>query len=85
MKYLRIKKADYVGNLTVMLTFNDGAVVTINFGSWIISHPHPQHNRYLNEKEFKKFYIDDMGNIAWGRNRNLYFPIDELRIGKLSS
>jgi hypothetical protein len=46
IKYLRIEKADYVGKLTVMLTFNDGAVVTIDFGSWIAAHPHPQHNRY---------------------------------------
>ena len=84
MKYLRIDKADYMGNLTVMLTFNDGVVVTIDFGSWILSHPHPQHNRYLDEKNFKKFYIDDVGNIAWGKNRNLYFPIDELHNGNIS-
>ena len=85
MKYLKIEKADYMGNLTVMLTFNDGVVVTIDFGSWIAAHPHPQHNCYLDEKKFKKFYIDDMGNIAWGKNRNLYFPIDTLHSGTLRS
>ena len=84
MKYLRIEKADYMGKLTVMLTFNDGAVVTINFGSWIKENPHPQYNRYLDEKKFKKFYIDDMGNIAWGKNRDLYFPIDELHNGSFA-
>ena len=84
MKYLRIEKANYIGNLTVMLTFNDGADVTIDFGSWIAAHPHPQHDRYLDERKFKKFYIDDMGNIAWGKNRDLYFPIDQLRMGTLS-
>ena len=82
MKYLRIEKADYVGKLTVMLTFNDGTVVTINFGA---ANPHPQYNRYLDEKKFKQFYIDDMGNIAWGKNRDLYFPIDELHNGKLAA
>ena len=85
MKYLRIEKADYIGKLTVMLTFNDGAVVTINFGSWIAENPHPQYNRYLDEKKFKKFYIDDMGNIAWGKNRDLYFPINELHNGSLAT
>lgn len=85
MKYLRIEKADYIGKLTVMLTFNDGAVVTINFGSWIAANPHPQYNRYLDEKKFKKFYIDDMGNIAWGKNRDLYFPINELHNGSLAT
>ena len=85
MKYLRIVKADYLGQLTIMLTFNDGAAVTIDFGSWIAAHPHPQHDRYLDEKKFKKFYIDDMGNIAWGKSRNLYFPIEELHRGVLGS
>lgn len=37
----------------------------------------------INEKSFKKFYIDDMGNIAWGKNRDLYFPIDELHDGTI--
>ena len=84
MKYLRIEKAIYMGNHNVMLTFNDNTVVTIDFGSWLAAHPHPQHNRYLDEKNFKKFYIDDMGNIAWGKSRNLYFPIAELHQGKLT-
>ena len=83
MKYLRIEKADYLGQLTIMLTFNDGATATIDFGSWIAAHPHPQHNCYLDEKKFKKFYIDDMGNIAWGKSRNLYFPIEDLHRGVL--
>ena len=81
MKYLKIEKAAYIGNLTVILTFNDGTEKTINFGSWITAHPHPQHNRYLDEKKFRKFYIDDMGNIAWGKNRDLYFPINDLHEG----
>jgi len=83
MKYLRIEKADYMGKLTVKLTFNDGTVVTIDVGSWIATHPHPQYNRYLDEKNFRKFYLDDMGNIAWGKNRDLYFPIDELHNGRI--
>ena len=83
-RYLRINKADYIGKHTVTLTFNDGTVVTIDFGFWITAHPHPQYNRYLDEKQFKRFYLDDMGNIAWGRNRDLYFPIDELHAGHIA-
>lgn len=83
MKYLRIKEAAYAGNLKVMLTFNDGVVTLVDFGTWIKQNPHPQYNRYLDEKKFKKFYLDDMGNIAWGKNRDLYFPIDQLYEGIL--
>ena len=53
MKYLKIEKARYVGSLKVELTFNDGVVVVIDFGSWIQMNPHPQYNRYLDEKKFK--------------------------------
>lgn len=85
MKHLKIEKARYVGNLKVELTFNDGVVVVIDFGSWILMNPHPQYNRYLDKKKFKKFYLDDMGNIAWGKNRDLYFDINELHDGGLAA
>lgn len=85
MKYLRIDSAKYLGELKVEITFNDGVVVTIDFGSWIRENPHPQYNRYLDERKFKKFYIDNMGNIAWGKNRDLYFDIEELHNGKIAA
>lgn len=78
-----IKEAVYAGDLKVMLTFNDGVVTIVDFGTWIKQNPHPQYNRYLDEKEFKKFYLDEMGNIAWGKNRDLYFPIDQLYNGRI--
>lgn len=84
MKYIKIKEASYVGDLKVMLAFNDGVVTVVNFGEWIKQNPHPQYNRYLDEKKFKKFYLDDMGNIAWGKNRDLYFPIDQLHEGHIA-
>lgn len=85
MKYLRIDNARYVGDLKVELTFNDGVVTVIDFGSWIMKNPHPQYDRYLDEKKFKKFYLDDMGNIAWGKNRDLYFDIVELHNGNIAA
>jgi len=84
MKYLRINEATYAGDLKVLLKFNDGAEVLLDVGSWIRKNPHPQYERYLNEKKFKKFFLDDMGNIAWGKNRDLYFPIEQLHEGFIS-
>lgn len=83
MRYLRIDKAKYEGNFRILLKFNDGTERSLDFGAWIRNNPHPQYNRYLNEKEFKKYYIDDMGNIAWGKNRDLYFPIENLHNGDI--
>lgn len=85
MKYLRIVEAQYVGDFKVSLTFNDKVSVVIDFGTWIKNNPHPQYNRYLDERKFKKFYLDEMGNIAWGKNRDLYFPIEELHEGRIAA
>ena len=85
MKYLRINEATYAGDYKVALTFNDATTVLVDVGAWIRKNPHPQYNHYLNEKNFKKFYLDDMGNIAWGKNRDLYFPIDQLHSGCITS
>lgn len=83
MTYLKIVKAVYEGDLKVRLIFNDGMCVSVDFGTWLNNHPHPQYDRFRDEKAFKKFYIDDMGNIAWGKNRDLYFPIESLHSGSL--
>lgn len=85
MRYLKIEKAIYEGDLKVKLFFNDSITRIIDFGTWIRNNPHPQYNRYLNERTFKKFYIDDVGNIAWGKNRDLYFPIEDLHDGHIAS
>ena len=45
-------------------------------------HPHPQYNRYKSEKNFKKFKIEN-GNIVWGKNWDLIFPIGALYAGNL--
>lgn len=83
MRLLKVEKAFYEGDFKVRLLFNDGVDTIVNFGSWIRENLHPQYKRYLNESNFKKFYIDDFGNIAWGKNRDLYFPIEQLHNGFL--
>ena len=74
---LSIVSARYVAPLKVELHFNDDTVKTIDVGAFIRNHPHPQYNSYLNENKFKKFKIE-FGNIVWGKNWDLIFPIDKL-------
>ena len=64
----------------MQLRFSDGAVKTIDIGAFIRKHPHPQYNAYLEEKKFKTFKIE-FGNIVWGKNWDLIFPIDKLYEG----
>jgi hypothetical protein len=83
MKTISIIKAEYVGNLSVKILFNDNTSNTIDVGTFIKKHPHPQYNKYLVEKNFKKFKID-LGNIVWGPNWDLIFPLEQLYEGKIT-
>ena len=81
---LSIVSAKYVKPLSVEVHFSDGTEKTVNVGNFIKTHPHPQYNRYLNEKKFQSFKIE-MGNIVWGKNWDLIFPVEDLHNGKLSN
>lgn len=78
---LNIVSAKYVAPLSVEQQFSDGTVKIVDIGSFIKAHPHPQYNSYLDEKKFKRFKIE-MGNIVWGKNWDLVFPISALYNGK---
>ena len=78
-----IVEAKSVGNFTVELLFGDNTKQRINVGEFIQNHPHPQYDKYLNEEEFGKFSIDD-GNIVWGEDWDLVFPVEELYAGRIA-
>ncbi|MDR0812088.1 MAG: DUF2442 domain-containing protein [Paludibacter sp.] len=78
--YISIVDAKYLGDYNVELHFNDNAVRQIDFGRFLKTHPHPQHNKYLKYANFRKFRIDG-GNIVWGRNWDLIFNLRNLYKG----
>lgn len=80
MNGIHIIHAEDVGNLTVCLTFNDHSQQTVNVGDFIRRHPHPQYNKYLNPQKFSHFTLDN-GNIVWGKNWDLIFPVEQLYAG----
>ncbi len=80
MDRLYIIKAENKGNLTVSLTFSDDTVQTVDIGEFIRRHPHPQYNKYLNPRKFSRFAIEN-GNIVWGKNWDLMFPVEQLHAG----
>ena len=82
MERLFITKAENMGNLTVSLTFSDNTVRTVDIGGFIRRHPHPQYNKYLDPRKFSRFTIDN-GNIVWGKNSDMIFPVEHLYAGTL--
>jgi len=75
-----IIKAENAGDLTVALTFSDNTVQVVNVGDFIRRHPHPQYNKYLDPRKFNRFSIEN-GNVVWGKNWDLMFPIEQLHAG----
>lgn len=48
--------------------------------AFIRRHPHPQYNKYLDPRKFRRFAIEN-GNIVWGKNWDLIFPVEQLHDG----
>lgn len=83
MARIMITEAHSVGNLTIEMKFNDNTIQRVNIGEFISNHPHPQYDKYLDEHEFLKFIIDD-GNIVWGEDWDLVFPVEQLHAGAIA-
>lgn len=77
-----IVKAEYAGDLRLDISFSDGNKRCIDFRPYILSHHHPQYDRYIEPKNFKKFRLEQ-GNVVWGKNWDLIFPLEQLYKGVL--
>ena len=82
MSRLYITKATNVGNLSIDLKFSDNTSRVVNIGDFIRRHPHPQYNMYLDERKFSRFTLDG-GNVVWGKNWDMIFPIEQLYTGNI--
>ena len=76
-----IVSAKVQGNLCVALTFSDGHKNIVDIGYFIRKHPHHQYNKYLDPDMFRTFNIVE-GNIVWGEDWDLIFPVENLYSGK---
>ena len=79
---IQVNKARYIDGYKVELEFNDKTLKTIDFEDFLIKHPHPAHNKYKDINLFKQFKIES-GNIVWGENWDLIFPLIQLYKGRI--
>lgn len=80
VKYLRVVDATYAGEYKVNVRFNDNTKQTVDFGPFLYERPHPQYNKYRDVNLFKTFAIE-MGNLVWGMDWDLIFPVEQLHQG----
>ena len=83
MERVYIIRAEDAGNLNVCIYFSDNTVQIVDIGDFIRTHPHQQYNKYLDPLKFSRFSIEN-GNIVWGKNWDLVFPIEQLHAGVIS-
>jgi hypothetical protein len=84
MKNITVVGAKYIEGYKVSVFFSDNTSKDIDFGAFLMAHPHEQWNKYKNLTNFKKFKIEQ-GNIVWGRNWDIIFPVQNLYIGDLTA
>ena len=80
---LYVDRAEYAGDVSLHIFFSDGTSRTVDFRPFFVAHPHPQYNRYNDPKNFKKYAIEH-GNVGWGKNWDMIFPIELLHKGGLA-
>jgi hypothetical protein len=78
MKTILVTGATYIQAYKVKIEFSR----VIDFEPFLKENPHPQWNKYNNVDNFKKFKIEN-GNLVWGRNWDLIFPVSGLYTGNL--
>ena len=81
---IHIEKATYTEGYKVELQFNDKTTQIVDFENFLVKHPHPVYDKYRDIQLFKKFKIES-GNIVWGENWDLIFPITQLYKGKIKA
>ena len=76
--------ASHASAYKVLLAFNDGTKRIVDFRDFLEHKSHPQFTPYKDLKNFKKFRIE-RGNVVWGKDWDLIFPVEELYAGKIRS
>ena len=79
---IAVANARYLDGYRLLIDFTDGKQQTVDFTDYLSTSALGYLRKYRDLKNFKKFHIEK-GNIVWGRNWDLIFPIPQLYRGKV--
>jgi hypothetical protein len=82
-QHISVVKAEYLEAYKVVIFFSDGTSGMVDFEKFLNDNPHPCWNKYKLITNFKKFRIE-AGNLVWGKDWDLIFPVAALYHGDLS-
>jgi hypothetical protein len=81
-KHITVVRAEYVDSYKVNIFFSDGTNRIVDFENFLKDNPHPCNDKYLIKTNFRKFKID-AGNLVWGKDWDIIFPVQALYLGNL--
>ena len=84
MKAISVSRASYIDGYKLEVEFNDKKKRVVDFANFLNTHSHPQYNKYKKPENFKKFKIEN-GNIVWGKDWDMIFPVYDLYQGKIEA
>ena len=79
---ITIESAQYISGYKLEIKFSNNTVNIVDFEMFLLKNPHPQWNKYKTIVNFKQFKIEK-GNVVWGKDWDLIFPIDQLLKGEI--
>jgi hypothetical protein len=79
---IAVKGATYLDGFRLRVAFTDGKKKIVDFSRFLEMSNKEAISKYKNPFFFKRFRIE-AGNIVWGRNWDLIFPVDQLYQGKI--
>lgn len=74
---LQITDAVYLRNYEVLVLFSNNRMKVVDFAPAIERYAKGDYSIYAQKARFKKFAIED-GNIVWGKNWDLIFPVQDI-------
>lgn len=82
-KIVSVVDAEYLTGYKVKVSFSDGHTSAVDFSQFLLEETNPVITQYRNLKLFKKFNIVD-GDLVWGINWDLIFPVQALYYADLN-
>ena len=83
MKTIAVKEAKYIEGYKLEILFTDDKKKLVDFQQFLKTHSHPQYNKYKKAENFKRFKIEN-GNVIWGKDWDMIFPVYDLYQGKVN-
>jgi hypothetical protein len=84
MKAVQVESAKHIEGYKLEIHFSDHSIKVVDFSTFLNSNQHPVYNQYKNLRSFKRFRVES-GNVVWGKDWDLIFPVSQLYQGKVRS